>query len=251
MQIRIHPYGTQMAGATTLDRAALAPILFAIPTFAAMVALFPVIRLFLHGQCCGLGGSTAMIMALGAIPASALGGPVLGVLLDSRLAGADMVTAITMCYAEEAIGITRAAQAALLPVVISFTVETDGNLPTGQSLEEAIQEVDSATDSAPIYYMINCAHPSHFENLLVSGGEWVRRIRGIRANASSCSHAELDEATELDDGDPDELGQRYAVLRSQCPQLNVFGGCCGTDQRHVGAIALVVQGAVAPPGSSA
>jgi S-methylmethionine-dependent homocysteine/selenocysteine methylase len=150
---------------------------------------------------------------------------------------ADMVTAITMNYAEEAVGIARAARAVGMPVVISFTVETDGRLPTGDSLEAAIGGVDDATGAAPAYYMINCAHPTHFEHLLGSSGGWVDRIRGLRANASTRSHAELNEATALDDGDPADLGEQYAELRRRVPSLNVMGGCCGTDHRHIEAIA--------------
>ena len=153
-----------------------------------------------------------------------------------RDAGADMVTAITMTYVEEAIGVTRAAMAAGMPVVISFTVETDGTLPTGQKLGEAIHAVDQATRSGPVYYMINCAHPTHFEHALSNRESWLERIGGIRANASRMSHAELDEAEELDDGDPAELGQQYRDLRNLLPNLVVVGGCCGTDHRHVEAI---------------
>jgi S-methylmethionine-dependent homocysteine/selenocysteine methylase len=148
---------------------------------------------------------------------------------------ADMVTAITMTYAEEAVGVTRAAMESDMPAVISFTVETDGRLPSGQPLGEAIEQVDDETGRGPAYYMINCAHPTHFEGVLESGEPWAERIRGLRANASTMSHAELDEATELDDGDPADLGARYAALAGKLPQLNVLGGCCGTDHRHVGA----------------
>ena len=145
---------------------------------------------------------------------------------------ADLVTAITATNTPEAIGIARAAAAAAMPSVISFTVETDGRLPTGQPLHQAIAEVDDATNGAPAYYMINCAHPTHFDFVL-DGGQWMQRLRGIRANASRCSHAELDEAEELDAGDPDELGRQYAELRDRFPQFNVLGGCCGTDHRHI------------------
>lgn len=149
---------------------------------------------------------------------------------------ADMVSAITMNYAEEAIGITHAAQSVGLPTVISFTVETDGYLPSGQSLEDAIKQVDEATENEPAYYMINCAHPTHFKTVLDNGGQWTNRIGGLRANASSKSHAELDEATHLDEGNPVELGAQYQVLKAQLKNLNVLGGCCGTDQRHIEAI---------------
>ena len=149
--------------------------------------------------------------------------------------GADLVTAITMTYADEATGIALAARDAGIPSVISFTLETDGRLPSGQSLGEAIAQVDAETGSAPAYYMINCAHPTHFDDVLEGGGAWKDRIRGLRANASTKSHAELDESTELDAGDPEDLGERYAGLRAQLPNLNVIGGCCGTDHRHVGS----------------
>ena len=149
---------------------------------------------------------------------------------------ADMVTVLTMTYAEEAIGVTRAAVENGLPVVISFTLETDGRLPSGQALGGAIQQVDEETEAGPAYYMINCAHPTHFEDVLDPGAPWIDRIRGLRANASTKSHAELDEATELDDGDPADLGERHAALRARLPRVNVLGGCCGTDDRHVTSI---------------
>ncbi len=155
-------------------------------------------------------------------------------------AGADMVTAITMTNVNEAIGVTRAARKAGLPVVISFTLETDGRLPSGETLKQAVEAVDTATGVAtgtttgagPAYYMINCAHPTHFEDKL-GGGAWLQRVRGLRANASKRSHQELDEAPDLDDGDPVELGGQYGALRRRHPQINVLGGCCGTDHRHV------------------
>ena len=151
-------------------------------------------------------------------------------------AGADLVTAMTLNYVEEAVGVARAATAHAMPVVIAFTLETDGRLPTGQSLGDAITAVDAATGGAPAYYMINCAHPSHFAHVLPEDAPWLERLRGLRANASTRSHAELDQAPDLDDGDPDALGQDYARLRRHLPGLTVLGGCCGTDHRHVAAI---------------
>ena len=149
---------------------------------------------------------------------------------------ADMVSAFTINYVEEAIGITLAAQDAGVPVVISFTVETDGRLPSGQPLGDAILEVDGATNTNPLHYMINCAHPNHFKHILGKKHSWQQRVRGLRANASCKSHAELDEATELDRGNPAELGNDYAELTRLLPNLNIFGGCCGTDHHHVEAI---------------
>jgi S-methylmethionine-dependent homocysteine/selenocysteine methylase len=146
---------------------------------------------------------------------------------------ADMVAALTLTYVDEAIGIALAAEAAGIPAAISFTLETDGRLPSGQPLADAIEETDAATGEGPAYYMLNCAHPTHFEDVLAPDEPWARRIRGLRANASTKSHAELDEAPDLDEGDPEDLGERYARLRNQLPELNVLGGCCGTDERHV------------------
>lgn len=152
-------------------------------------------------------------------------------------AGADLVTAITMTSAAEATGIARAARAEDIPVAISFTVETDGTLPSGESLSAAIEHVDAATVDGPAYFMINCAHPTHFAHALEEGTTWTGRILGLRANASTLSHAELDEAPELDEGDPADLAARHRDLRGALPALTVLGGCCGTDHRHVAAIA--------------
>jgi S-methylmethionine-dependent homocysteine/selenocysteine methylase len=154
---------------------------------------------------------------------------------------ADMATAMTLTHVEEAIGIARAAAAVGLPVVISLTVETDGRLPSGQPLREAIEEVDAVTDGTPAYFMVNCAHPVHFAAVLEDDGAWLERIRGLRANASTRSHAELDEADELDDGDPVDLGRRHRELRRRLPGLRVAGGCCGTDHRHVAEIAAALR----------
>ena len=150
---------------------------------------------------------------------------------------ADLVTAYTLTYPDEAIGFVRAAREAGIPSVVSFTVETDGRLPDGGGLGEAVLAVDEATDGAAAYFMINCAHPTHFEDVLT--GPWLERVLGIRANASSKSHAELDESTELDSGDPVALAAQYAALRPLLPQLTVVGGCCGTDMRHIREICAV------------
>ncbi|MEO8305746.1 MAG: homocysteine S-methyltransferase family protein [Betaproteobacteria bacterium] len=149
---------------------------------------------------------------------------------------ADMVAAFTMNYVEEAIGIVKAAKDASMPVAISFTVETDGRMPSGDTLSAAIERTDAETAGYPAYYMINCAHPTHFESVVRDGGGWTERIRGLRANASKRSHAELDESVDLDIGDPRELGAQYRALRRSLPGLSIVGGCCGTDDRHVQAI---------------
>lgn len=156
-------------------------------------------------------------------------------------AGADMITAITMTNTSEAVGVTRAAQVAGLPVAISFTVETDGRLPTGMPLAQAITEVDALTGAGPAYFMINCAHPTHFADVLDPGAEWTQRIRGLRANASNRSHQELNDSPDLDAGDPDQLGADHARLLRQHPQLCVLGGCCGTDHRHIARISAACR----------
>ena len=151
-------------------------------------------------------------------------------------AGSDLTTALTMCYIDEALGIVMSAKEYELPVVISFTVETDGKLPSGETLKEAIETIDQATHSYPIYYMINCAHPSHFIKEFETSEEWKLRIKGIRANASCKSHAELDEAEELDKGDLKDFGKWHQILKTKLPNLRILGGCCGTDVSHVSEI---------------
>ncbi|MDP3675547.1 MAG: homocysteine S-methyltransferase family protein [Novosphingobium sp.] len=153
-------------------------------------------------------------------------------------AGADMATAPTMTTVEEAEGIAAAAREVGIPLAVSFTVETDGRLPTGMALNEAVARIEDRHSDAVAYYMINCAHPSHFADAL-DDDLLRRRIGGIRANASKMSHAELDEADELDDGNPQELASDYRGLLDALPNLCVLGGCCGTDHRHVAAIAEV------------
>lgn len=149
---------------------------------------------------------------------------------------ADLVTAYTLTSADEAIGIASAADTSRIPCAISFTVETDGRLASGLTLGEAVERVDAATNGAPAYYMVNCAHPTHFELGLSSDAPWMRRLRGIRGNPSSKSHAELDQLNELESGDPIDFGCRYRVLRQSMPALNILGGCCGTDGTHLTAI---------------
>jgi S-methylmethionine-dependent homocysteine/selenocysteine methylase len=155
---------------------------------------------------------------------------------------ADLVTAITMNYVEEAVGIVQAAKSFGMPVVISFTVEADATLPTGQTLKDAIEQVDKETGNYPAYYMINCAHPTHFADVLASGEAWVERIHGVRANASKKSHSELDVSTHLDEGNPVELAHDFTQLLNHAKNLNVLGGCCGTDSRHIEEICKTALG---------
>lgn len=149
---------------------------------------------------------------------------------------ADLVSAFTIAYPEEAAGIVRAGQRVGMPVAVAFTVETDGLLPGGMPLKDAIAAVDDASDGSSAYFLVNCAHPDHFNHVL-DDGAWISRVRGVVVNASRCSHAELDRSTELDDGDPEELGALVGGLRDRFPHFNIFGGCCGTDMRHLRSMA--------------
>jgi len=165
-----------------------------------------------------------------------------------RDAGVDMLAAVTMTSVTEALGVARAAHAVGLPVSISFTVETDGRLPSGERLREAIEDVDADAPAHPAYFGVNCAHPSHFAACFEDSGAWLDRIRCVRANASTRSHAELDAASEIDIGDMADLADRYVRLRSVLPKLNVLGGCCGTDERHMKAIGEAWMGKGVVPG---
>jgi homocysteine S-methyltransferase len=150
-------------------------------------------------------------------------------------AGAERITALTLTYPEEAIGIVRAAAARGVPVVPGFTVETDGRLPDGTPLADAIARVDEETGAAAEFFLVNCAHPEHIAAGL-DGSSSLARVGALRVNASRLSHAELDEAEELDEGDPAELGRESAALRDALPGIRMLGGCCGTDHRHVDRI---------------
>ncbi len=167
-------------------------------------------------------------------------------LVSFAAAAADLAVAYTLGSVEEATGIALAARAAGIAVAISFTVETDGRLASGCPLGAAIETVDRASGAYPAYYMINCAHPLHFAQLFDTRPDWAQRIRGIRANASTLSHAELDESEVLDEGNPADLAQRIAGLRGLLPSVTVLGGCCGTDHRHVSAIAAACCGSGSP-----
>ena len=149
-------------------------------------------------------------------------------------AGADVVTALTLTDTGEALGVVAAARDVGIPVAISFTVETDGKLPGGKTLMEAVAEADA--DGGPDYFFVNCAHPEHIARGLGLDGFWRDRVHGLRVNASTLSHEELDAMTELDDGDPQALATAHARLERSLPAVRIVGGCCGTDARHVSAL---------------
>jgi S-methylmethionine-dependent homocysteine/selenocysteine methylase len=147
----------------------------------------------------------------------------------------------TMTHAGEAIGVARAAARLGMPAIISFTVETDGRLPDGTPLRDAILASDAATGSSPVHYLVNCAHPSHIAPALADGGAWIERLGGVRANPSPMSHAELNESTTLEDGDPDELAALLAAMRRRHRHFHIMGGCCGSDHRHAERIGLACR----------
>ena len=205
---------------------------------AALASERPDVDVVLNGAIGPRGDGYVVGATMGAIEASSYHATQIEALATG---GVEMITAVTMTYVDEAIGVATAAAAVGLPASIGLTVETDGRLPSGQSLPAAIEAIDEATGGSPAWYMVNCAHPSHFEHVLngaaaPGGDDWLGRIRAIRANASKMSHAELDAAPELDRGDLPELAADYRRLRETLPDLAVVGGCCGTDHEHLDAI---------------
>lgn len=165
--------------------------------------------------------------------AEAYHAPQIRVLRDT---GADLISAFTLTTADEGLGIANAAAALDIPCVLSFTLETDGLLPSREVLGEVIERIDAEARVAPVYYMVNCAHPTHFADIFPEGAGWLERIRGVRANSSCRSHEELNDSPDLDEGNPAELGVQYRDLRAKLPRLTILGGCCGTDHRHLEAI---------------
>lgn len=219
-------WGTRLGyGATSLDRANQD----AVALLKELRSANPDVTIVISGNVGPRGDGYQVDQAMTESEASSYHGPQIESLAN---AGADLVTALTLNYCDEAIGIVAAADAAKIPVVISFTVETNGLLPSGQPLADAIEVVDEATNQRAAYFMVNCAHPSHFVDVFAQPGPW-ERIRGVRANASTMSHEELDNAEELDRGDPHDLASAYLALRDVLPALSVVGGCCGTDLAHV------------------
>jgi len=152
-----------------------------------------------------------------------------------EVAGADMVNAMPMTYAEEAIGIAWAAQIAGMPVVISFAIESNGNLPSGQSLKRAIEQVDQATSNTPSYYMIDCAHPAYLQSRLPINESWTDRIYGIVGNIS-CSNTHLDTTKNTENIHLKSFGTECLALTRKLRNLTVLGGCCDHNHRHIEAI---------------
>lgn len=160
-----------------------------------------------------------------------------------REAGVDLVSAMTFNSVPEAVGLARAAAAAGLPLSLSFVVDTSGRLRTGPTLRKAIEAVDEqAGDARPDFFGINCAHPLEFEPALYPAGDWLRRLRSLRPNASAADKISLCQIGHLEAGDPGELGRQMGALAGRLPHVDVWGGCCGTWDDHLRAIATGCAG---------
>lgn len=154
-----------------------------------------------------------------------------------RQAEVDLVSGLTFADVPEAVGLARAAASAGLPLSVSFMVDRTGRLTTGSTLKDAVEAVDEqAGASRPDFYGINCSHPSELEAALVPG-PWLERLRMLRPNASPADKQELCEIGHLESGDPAELGDQLAALGERLPQVDVWGGCCGTWDDHLRALA--------------
>ncbi|MDX6699650.1 MAG: homocysteine S-methyltransferase [Solirubrobacteraceae bacterium] len=152
-------------------------------------------------------------------------------------AGVDLVSAMTFNNVPEGVGLARAAAKAGLPLSLSFMVDPAGRLLTGPTLKDAVEAVDEqAGDARPDFYGINCSHPIEFEPALVDG-PWLQRIRSLRPNASMAEKQALCQIGHLEAGDPEALGAHMGALARRLPHIDVWGGCCGTWDDHLRAIA--------------
>ena len=157
--------------------------------------------------------------------------------------GVDLVEAMTFNNVDEAVGLARAASSAGLPLSVSFVLDSDHNLNGGPSLKEAIESVDAAAGSdRPAFYGINCSHPFEFMPAIESG-EWFKRIRCLRPNAAAADKISLCTLGHLEEGDPVELGSLMGQLAADYPHIDIWGGCCGTWDKHLDHIARSVTSA--------
>lgn len=160
-----------------------------------------------------------------------------------KRAGVDLVSAMTFNNTEEAIGVARAAAGLGLPLAISFTLDSTSRLKSGPTVRQAITTVDAATgDARPDFYGINCSHPHEFTPAL-EPGDWMQRVRSFRPNAAMMEKQQLCQIGHLVDGDPQELGAQMGALARRYPHIDVWGGCCGTWDAHLDAIAMNVRAA--------
>jgi S-methylmethionine-dependent homocysteine/selenocysteine methylase len=154
-----------------------------------------------------------------------------------REARVDLVSAMTFNSVPEAVGLSRAAAAAGLPLSLSFMVDASGTVLTGLTLQDAVEAVDAeAGDARPDFYGVNCSHPDEFEPALTPG-PWLERVRSLRPNASRADKQSLCTIGHLESGDPEELGRQVGALVRRLPHVDVVGGCCGTWDDHLRAMA--------------
>jgi len=154
---------------------------------------------------------------------------------------ADMAVAATFNNVPEAIGVIRAANSIGIPIGVSLTLTPEGRLRSGPSLREAIETIDEASGGGAVWFGTNCAHPVEFEPALADAGPWLERLRYIRPNAAKMDKIALCSLGHLEDGDPVELGQQMGEVARRFPRVDILGGCCGTDERHLSQIAQNVN----------
>jgi homocysteine S-methyltransferase len=157
-------------------------------------------------------------------------------------ADVDLVEAMTFNSIDEVIGLARAARSVGLPLSVSFTLDNSTQrLVSGPSLREAIETVDAqAGDDRPTFYGINCSHPLEFMPA-IEPGPWFERVRVLRPNAAMMDKISLCTLGHLEAGDPAHLGELMGGLAKQYPHIDMWGGCCGTWDTHLDAIARSVQ----------
>ncbi len=153
-----------------------------------------------------------------------------------KRAGVDLAWAVTFNNPAEARGVVRAAREIGVPLALSFSLTSSSRLASGQTLAEAVQSVDAASDGYPAFYALNCSHPLEFEPALTPGA-WQDRLRCIRPNAARIDKIALCKLGHLEEGDPHELGRQMADVARRFPQMDIWGGCCGTCESHLEEIA--------------
>jgi homocysteine S-methyltransferase len=159
-----------------------------------------------------------------------------------KKADVDLAHALTFNNIPESIGVARAAAKIGVPLGISLRLDSSSKLNSGPSLVEAITAIDKETDQSPEFYSINCSHPLEYEPA-IEPGDWINRVRGVRPNASKLEKIALCQIGHLEEGDPVELGEQCGDLARRYPHMDLWGGCCGTWNRHLEEIAKNVLAA--------
>lgn len=158
-----------------------------------------------------------------------------------KAAGVDFVSAQTFNNVPEAVGVCKAASKMGVALSVGLTLDSTCRLKSGPSLAEAITEIDALTgEQAPDFYLLNCSHPVEYEPAL-ENASWIKRLRGVRPNASKMEKLALCKLGHLEDGDPVELGAQLGDLSQRFPHMDIFGGCCGTGDSHLREIAKALK----------